>query len=82
MLVITRFYGMVIKMYPNDHVPPHFHVIYNEYNGVFSIEELEMIEGDLPNKAKRMILEWAEMYKVQLLQMWNTKEFVKLPPLE
>ena len=41
-----------------------------------------MIEGDLPNKAKRMILEWAEMYKVQLLQMWNTKEFVKLPPLE
>lgn len=38
MPVITRFYGMVIKMYPNDHVPPHFHVIYNEYNGVFSIE--------------------------------------------
>lgn len=82
MPVITRFYGMVIKMYPNDHVPPHFHVIYNEYNGVFSIEELEMIEGDLPNKAKRMVLEWAQMYKVQLLQMWNTKEFVKLPPLE
>jgi len=80
--VITRFYGILIKMYPNDHVPPHFHAIYGEYNGVFSIEEIKMIEGDLPKKANKLITEWAEMYKNELMKIWNTKEFIKLPPLE
>lgn len=82
MPVITRFYGILIKMYPNDHVPPHFHAIYGEYNGVFSIEEIKMIEGDLPKKANKLITEWAEMYKNELMKIWNTKEFIKLPPLE
>lgn len=82
MPVITRFYGIIIKMYPNDHVPPHFHAIYGEYNGVFAIDELKMTEGDLPNKANKLILEWAEMYKNELMRIWDTKEFIKLPPLE
>ncbi len=43
---ITRFYGIVIKLFFGDHPPPHFHAVYGEYNALFSIDPLEMIEGD------------------------------------
>ena len=80
MPVIARFYGILIKMYFKEHGVPHFHALYAEYNG--EIDSLEMIEGDLPNRAQRMVKEWAELYKNDLLEMWKTQEFKKLPGLE
>jgi hypothetical protein len=44
MPVIARFYGILIKMYFKEHGLPHFHALYAEFNGVFDIESLEMIE--------------------------------------
>jgi hypothetical protein len=82
MPVITRFYGIIIKMYFNEHGIPHFHALYGDYNGVFNIQTLEMIEGDLPNKAKKLIVEWAESYKDELQRMWDTHDFKCLPSLE
>ncbi len=82
MPVVTRFFGIIIKMYFSEHGIPHFHAVYGEYNGVFDIETLEMIEGDLSNRAEKMIREWASGYKNDLLEMWKTKEFKKLPGLE
>ena len=82
MPVIARFYGILIKMYFREHGIPHFHALYAEYNGVFEIDSLEMIEGDLPNRAQRMVKEWAELYKKDLLEMWKTQEYKKLPGLE
>lgn len=82
MPVIARFYGILIKMYFREHGIPHFHALYAEYNGVFEIESLEMIEGDLPNRAQQMIKEWAKLHKKELLSMWETQEFKKLPGLE
>ncbi|HIZ77946.1 MAG TPA: DUF4160 domain-containing protein [Firmicutes bacterium] len=84
MPVIARFYGMVIKMYfqQAEHNPPHFHVVYGEYIGAFDIQTLKMIEGDLPAKAQALVREWATDHKEALLKIWNTQEFVKLPPLE
>ena len=82
MPIIARFYGILIKMYSKEHGIPHFHALYAEYNGVFEIESLEMIEGDLPNRAQRMVKEWAELYKNDLLEMWKTQEFKTLPGLE
>ena len=69
-------------MYFREHGIPHFHALYAEYNGVFEIDSLEMIEGDLPNRAQRMVKEWAEFYKKDLLEMWETQEYKKLPGLE
>ena len=66
MPIIASFYGILIKMYFKEHGIPHFHALYAEYNDVFEIESLEMIEGDLPNRAQRMVKEWAEMYKNDL----------------
>ncbi|MEQ6359504.1 DUF4160 domain-containing protein [Thermoanaerobacter thermohydrosulfuricus] len=79
---ITRFYGIVIKMYFGDHLPPHFHAIYGEYVGMFDINTLEMIEGDLPKRAKELVTEWANRYQHELLNMWETQKFQKLPGLE
>lgn len=83
MPVIARFYGLIIKMYFQqvEHNPPHFHVIYGEYSGVFDIVTLDMIEGDLPSKAVSLVVEWASLYKKELTEIWNTQNFKQLPPL-
>lgn len=82
MPIIARFYGILIKMYFKEHGVPHFHALYAEYNAVFDIESLEMIEGDLPRRAQKLVKEWAELYKNDLMSMWKTQEFKKLPGLE
>lgn len=84
MPVISRFYGLIIKMYFQqvEHNPPHFHVLYGEYIGAFDIQTLEMKEGDLPVKAQAMVREWASIHKEDLLRIWETQEFRELPPLE
>ncbi|WP_420208967.1 DUF4160 domain-containing protein [Candidatus Electronema sp. JC] len=79
---IARFYGIIIKLFFGDHPPPHFHAVYGEHIGLFNIETLEMIEGDLPNRAKKLVFEWASLNQNELMNMWNEQEFRKLPPLE
>lgn len=79
---IARFYGIIIKLFFGDHPPPHFHAVYGEYVGIFDINTLEMFEGDLPARAKKLVLEWAKSNQRDLLEIWNTQEFRKLPPLK
>lgn len=66
---IARFYGILIKMYFNDYLPAHFHALYGEFNGIFDIDSLKMIEGDLPNRARKMVEEWASQYQQELLKI-------------
>ncbi len=82
MPVIARFYGILIKMYFREHGVPHFHALYGEYNGVYEIESLQMIEGDLPNRAQKMVKEWGVMYQDDLPELWKTQKFKKIPGLE
>lgn len=84
MPVVARFYGIIIKMYfsQSEHGVPHFHALYAEYNGVFSIETLEMIVGDMPKRSQQMVKQWASQYQNDLLEMWQTNEFRQLPGLE
>jgi hypothetical protein len=81
---IARFYGILVKMYfsQSEHGIPHFHALYGEFAGVFAIDTLEMIEGDLPQRAQRMVIDWASRYKGELAKMWAEQNFVKLPGLE
>jgi len=83
MPVISRFYGMVIKMYfqQSEHNPPHIHAVYGEYVGAVDIQTGKMLEGDLPSKALAMVREWMELHREELLTMWQTQEFKQLPPL-
>jgi hypothetical protein len=54
---ISRFYGIIIRMFYNDHNPPHFHVIYQEDEALINIITLEILEGKLPKRAKTLVIE-------------------------
>lgn len=84
MPVISRFYGMVIKMYflGSEHNPPHIHVVYGEYLGIIDIRTLEMLEGDLPDKALKIVKEWMAIHQSALLEMWNSQNIHPLPPID
>ena len=79
---ITRFSGIVIKMFfRGEHNPPHIHAIYGEHNGLIAITTLQMVEGDLPAKILSLVIEWTQAHQGELMQMWDNKTLVKLPPL-
>ena len=78
---ITRFLGIVITMYFDEHIPPHFHVRYNEYRASVNIQNLNIMTGFLPARVRGLVEEWAELHQDELLKMWETKEFHRLKPL-
>ena len=80
---ISRFYGIVIKMFfmQNEHNPPHIHAIYGEYVSAIDINTLKVIEGDLPSKALSLVNEWLKVNQNELIQMWQEQKFKQLPPL-
>ena len=78
---ISRFYGIIIFMFFNDHNPPHFKAKYGEFEANILIESGNMLNGDLPISKLRLVSAWAEIHKDELLKMWSTKEFYKIQPL-
>lgn len=68
---ICRFYGIVIKMFWNDHAPPHFHAEYAGDLAVIDIQTLAFIQGALPPKATALVLEWAAIHKADLMADWT-----------
>lgn len=80
---ITRFYGIVIKMFfkPKEHEPSHIHALYGEYMGEINILTGEMIAGDLPAKALELVREWLSGHREELQKMWEKQIVTKLPPL-
>jgi len=73
-------------MYYDDHNPPHFHVIYNEYEAQVSIETLEVLKGELPKRVLAMVVEWSIEHRDELRTDWNLAELhkplSKIKPLE
>lgn len=84
MPVLSRFYGIIIRMYfqQAEHNPPHIHALYGEDMAAVDIKTGEVLEGSLPPKALSMVREWSSIHKKDLLYMWETQEFKALPPLE
>lgn len=68
---ISRFFGMIITMYWNEHNPPHFHVEYGEEDAIVDIKQLKMTKGNLSRRALNMILDWAELHQQELLDDWD-----------
>ena len=83
---ISRFFGIIIGMFFNEHNPPHFHARYGDEQAEIDIQTLRIIEGNLPRRAKAMILEWAEEHREELLENWELArkmhELKKIKPLE
>lgn len=84
MPVLSRFYGIIIRMYfqQAEHNPPHIHAIYGEDIAAIDIQTGEVLEGHLPTKALAMVREWTEIHKADLLYMWETQKFKSISPLE
>jgi len=68
---ISRFLGIIVTINYKEHGIPHFHVRYNEFQGVFSIQNLDLIEGKLPKRIISIILEWAFDHKDELMVNWE-----------
>ena len=84
MPVLSRFYGIIIKMYflQSEHNPPHIHAFYNDDVASIDFMTGELLEGYLPQKALALVREWLEIHKNSLMEIWKTQQFKKLPPLE
>ena len=82
---ISRFLGMVISIYFDDHDPPHFHVGYNEDEALISINDLSILKGNLPPRVMGLAMEWARLHQTELLENWNmvkeSGKFFKINPL-
>ena len=68
---ISRFFGISIKMFFGDHLPPHFHAEYGEFKAQVDIRSLVVIAGDLPPRAFGMVVEWALQHQDELKELWE-----------
>ena len=68
---ISAFYGILIRMFYNDHPPPHFHARYGEFDATIDIATLEILEGHLPQRALSLVQEWAKIQKEELRSNWE-----------
>lgn len=68
---ISRFFGIVIRMFFNDHAPPHFHADYAEHRASFDIATGRVLTGALPPRALRLVAEWLDLHRAELLDDWQ-----------
>jgi hypothetical protein len=74
---ISRFYGIVVRMFSEPGVPhhaPHFHAYYQEAQAVYSLDAIECLEGSLPRAQARLVEAWAELHRDELKRDWELLE--------
>jgi hypothetical protein len=85
MPTISRFFGIIISMYWDEHNPPHFHVRFGEYKCSIDINDVSVTVGKLPKKQERLVLAWTEIHQLELLHNWelclHDKQPIKIEPL-
>ena len=83
---ISRFFGIIIAMYYDDHPPPHFHARYGSCKSRFAIDDLRMLDGDLSPRTRGLVIEWAARHLDELRRNWERAEahepLIPVPPLE
>ena len=71
MPTICVFYGIYVTMYWNDHSPPHFHAAYGSQTVLIDIRTTSVLQGDLPKRELKLVLQWAREHKQELMENWN-----------
>jgi hypothetical protein len=86
MPTVSRFFGISIRMYYEDHAPPHFHAYYGSSAAKIEIETLGVVAGKLPRRALALVLEWAAEHRDELTTNWLLAEghqsLNRITPLE
>ena len=82
---ISRFLGIVIRMFYRDHAPPHFHAEYGEYEITVEIET-GVVNGTFPRRALGAVLEWSQLHREELMDNWQLaraeQSLNRIEPLE
>jgi hypothetical protein len=82
---ISRFLGIVIKMFFDDHNPPHFHAEYGGAIALIEIGSLSVFSGRLPPRVMGLVIEWATIHQKELFVDWERaeaqQELLKIAPL-
>lgn len=79
---ISRFFGIIIRMYAEPAVPhhrPHFHAYYQNQVAVYSIDPIEILSGALPRRQQRLVEAWVEIHQGELLENWERLQSGQLP---
>ena len=79
---ISRFFGIIIRMYAEPGAPhheAHFHAYYQNQAGVFSIDPIQIIGGELPRRQQRLVEAWAELHRGELAENWQRLQAGSLP---
>ena len=83
---ISEFFGIVIRMFYNDHSPAHFHAQYGECEAIYRIDTIEVIRGELPRRAHALVVEWTTLHRNELADNWekarNGQPINSIDPLE
>jgi len=86
---ISKFFGVIIRMYVETggpHHTPHFHVYYQDQVGIYGIDRIEFLAGSLPRRQERLVLAWGELHQEELLSNWQALQEgrppVKIEPLK
>lgn len=83
---VSRFYGIVIRMFFREHGPPHFHADYSGQQAVVGIEDITVLRGRLPPRALGIVKEWASLHQEELRAAWDRARRQEAPgkiaPLE
>jgi hypothetical protein len=83
---LSRFYGIIIRMFYGNHAPPHFHAAYQGEEVQVNIETLEVITGRISRRALAFVLEWASLHREELRRAWaaaaHNQEPDKIAPLD
>ena len=69
---ISRFFGIRITMFFEEHNPPHFHARYQGFKAVYSINDCERMQGSMPTKVENIIVSWAKQYRNELEENWKS----------
>jgi hypothetical protein len=68
---VSRFYGISIYLYFQNHAPPHFHAVYGGSEAALEIESSHVLRGSLPGRAKALVRAWAEQHRAELRDNWE-----------
>jgi hypothetical protein len=80
---ISRFFGIVVAMFYNDHAPPHFHVTYGSQKAIISIDHAYVIGGQLSARVLGLVVEWATLHRQELLHNWDrARDLAPLEPID
>lgn len=83
---LSRFFGIIIRMYWEANAPhhrPHFHAYYQEAVAIYGIDQLELITGSLPRRQQRLVEAWAELHQQELIEDWGRLQEGQRPlPIE